>query len=709
MIDATDIVVIDALRRDTLLTLGHALSPDHTDDRLAIAASAELVSCGYLVTPETLSGMAPGTITETVRAAAGITGSDRLWAPLFPDFPDTDGASADEATARAAKLSGAVSVYVNSGVVPEDFTPRISLAEVLRRGRQVTTRPRRDYLEDRLGEILASPADVSVADAEVMTAIVAELAPVDPDGLIRRVTTVAHGHVLARYARALTLARVDAFPALVAASGTADDLLRAFLATHATPSAPAHDDAHTRAVVTLSNAAAYSVRIIATPRSHRRLITARLGDLTDGHRADTLVTRRDLWRRVIQACHPYELHPNAATRRALDIITDDVTHRTLDSLVEEYLAADERVNAADLLATHRPGQLLRRLVQLATDADTDTVTHLATAVTTNCHRVPLSTSLSAYDGLLSAATARPRLIRALGGGTYLSEEIAPALPKETVTALTGALRSGITARLARHAAPTGPVPTGSAQPLNLIRRDASTSRAGLVRGREYAPSGSGDTLRLLCHWYDTDTGYGVDLDLGAVITDENFDPVITVTWNSYDNSGPCRYSGDQTSAPRPAGASEFIDVNLVDLRENHPKARYVVCSVYNYSGQPLNQVDHLVGAALIDSEVEGDTALFEPTSVDTAARATTAGTALIPLVFDLASGRFRWLDTDPGYTTMGESVAGDGRIAQVLLAEVGRERLSEGELASWYAAAHGAETDAGTEPDSTLIDQLIGA
>lgn len=695
----TDVIVTDALRRGVVLTPGHALNGPGVPGNVLTVASAELLSCGYLVDRSLLAEMAPGTVAETIRAASDLTGSNRHWAPLFSDFPDISG---DYSHARA--LAGAASTFLASGRVPDVQTPRITLGEVLASARRVRALTRRDFLDQRLTEILSTPAGISSDDVVALNGIVTELAPVDPDGLIDRLTDVVHGHTLAHYARALTRAGLDVLDPLVDNATTADDLLRAFLAVHGEPSHPDHVDAHTRALVTLANSAAYAVRIGYVPRAARRSLVAHLGRLTAGHGADTLVTRRGLWRRVIQACHPYELSDAPDTIRALDVITADDPHRTLDSLVEQALADGDLDTVVDLLAENRPGQLLRRLVSLARSSTPDELDHLVSAVAATSHRARLTTSLSAYDGILASAVARPRLVRTIGGGTHLGSEDAEALAPETVTALTDALRAGITARLATAPAPTGPVPCGSDDPLSLIRRDASSGTTELVRGRRYTPQGTGGILRLLCHWYDTDTRT-VDLDLGAVVADADLNALEVVTWDSYGNSDSICYSGDQTSAPRPDGAAEFIDVYLDALREQFPTARYVVASVYNYSGTPLNAVDHVVGAALVDN---ADTALFEPTQVVTSARATTGGTALIPLIFDLDDGTMMWLDTDPGYCVSGASVAGDERLPRLLRAEVARPRLTEGELATWYAAAHDADTDPDTPCDQALIDSLIG-
>lgn len=694
--NGTSAVITDALRAGIILASDEELTETETSRRLRVAASAELLSCGYLATPGELAKVAPDTVAQTVRAAQALVGADRHWAPLFPDFPNVSNASS---SAHASAITQVASQYVAGTPVDVTLT-RPSMGTVLESATRLTLRRKSVYLADRMATLLATPVGLSQDDADVMALLAADEASQDPNAALARLAEISHGENQATYARALVDSGVDVFPSLAAAAKNPDALLRAFLSAYSEPSAPEHTVAWHFARLNAVDSTAYAVKITRVPRQSRRLLTAVLGDITSGYRADSLVTSRGLWRRVIRACHSYEFSPNDATRRALDIITENIEHRTLNSSVEQALSDKDVDTVRVLLAQNRPGQLLRRAVTLAQMADDDAFVRLCEAVGDASALVPLTTSLSAYDGVQAAVTARPRLTRSVHGGAHLDATLTTPLASCRADRLAEAIQAGVTARLAKTTdAPTAPVPVGGDQPLSLIRRDAGSTSANLTRGGAYTPAGQGETLRFLCHWY----GEGVDLDLGATVMTKDFATLSVATWNSYDQNSLMTYSGDMTSAPLPDGASEFIDVDLSRVASELPNARYLVCSVYSYSGEPMNQVDHIVSASLTDH----DTALFEPTQATTSGTSVSSGTALIPMVYDLTIGKFIWLDLDPGWSRSGGSVAHDPMLATLLAAEMNRPRLGSGEVAAWYAAAHGAAVDQTTCPDDALVDRIL--
>jgi hypothetical protein len=289
--------------------------------------------------------------------------------------------------------------------------------------------------------------------------------------------------------------------------------------------------------------------------------------------------------------------------------------------------------------------------------------------TTVDEREPLSadlaTALSAVltGELLRRATALPRIRRA-----FLDEE------------------------LSRLAAP------GS-------DRSTSSTLLRMTRGSAQ-PIPPDDQLRLFLHWVEP-AGQRVDLDLSLAVFDQEwrFAGLCDYTRLRLDQDSVV-HSGDLTSAPRPLGATEFVDLDLAALRRIG--ARYVLPVVFSYNNIPFDMLERGFAGVM-----RQPTELFDPAAVEERFDLTGPAKILLPFGVDLHTKELRWYDVNLSAAGYGHNIARyAGQIALMAAAieEVhgAGDRVTLWEICCWHAAARSNEVVVRCA-DGSVVGYLRGA
>ena len=81
---------------------------------------------------------------------------------------------------------------------------------------------------------------------------------------------------------------------------------------------------------------------VKVPRPVRRAVIEKLGKVSDGYKADSIVGRQMLWRKVMTAVHPYDFNLTDSEKRIADIIHSNIEYKTLNSMIEDAMAASGR-------------------------------------------------------------------------------------------------------------------------------------------------------------------------------------------------------------------------------------------------------------------------------------------------------------------------------------------------------------------------------
>ncbi|GAA4236606.1 hypothetical protein FHR32_008275 [Streptosporangium album] len=448
-------------------------------------------------------------------------------------------------------------------------------------------------------------------------------------------------------------------------------------------------------------------------RPVRRALLARLDRMAVPYLVEDLHRHSEAWKHMAEVLHPFEQyrrHPDAALAFAalrgtrLDTGTpfaralleraaehpgvlrfDGVRLRpiTFAASVETALRDGDHARALELL-TRRPGELVRRVVQLARNTPAG---HLAEAVAGAAPKASPGVLIAAL-GQLRTPPGGTRMFLPRGGSAriWAEPDTRRPIPADAVASVSSAL----TAEMLRRAAalPAVEVAVLDEALADLLaptaERSASSALVRLPRG-SVQPIPAGERIRLFLHWAEP-AEQRVDLDLSVALFDERWRFTGLCDYTSLRLGGTAAvHSGDLTSAPEPLGASEFVDLDVRALRALG--GRYAVPVVFSFNDVPFDQL--VRGFAGFMDAPDG---LFDPLAVRQ--RFDLAGPAkiLLPLVADLWSRTMRWADLNLSAAGAFHNMDGNheqlARLGAALEDAFGLgDRVTLWEVSCWHAAA----------------------
>lgn len=696
-----------ALRRGMLVTSTRGASTD----AVAFAGAIELANLGFVVDPSALRTVSTEAITDTIKQARKIMGADRDMTPIYPGFPKQV-----QELSTMTLLVEQILHYWSGGALLPDYPAIVrdglAIEDMLRNARTLRVVGAAAAARELITDLVSNPVAISVDDKALLLSALTLQKP----SLVLVAETVKNsrnGENVQSFIAAVNkvggFSRDELALAVIPVVSNSDVLLRVMLAlfTSCAPitkggvldvekdmpstSERKRIENYTLAVNNLADRHARAVYMLNVPRPVRRAVVEKLGKVSSDYKADSLVGRQMLWRKVMTAVHAYDFALSDAQKRAADIIHSNVDYKTLNSLIEDAMARRDVATAVELLAENQPGNLLRRLVSLLRLVkSTKDAKSLAKAVRKVGSQSNVTTLISAYNGVLGANDNSARVTRVAGlNNTMVNRADVVKVEEEHLDLVRKSLKKALRDCLAKKAAPVGPVPVKSTMAVPLVRRDAATTDREMERGADFAVAGEGDTLRIFSHWNNNQNSSGY-MDIGLVILDSNFENLAVLTWNSWSAHRDLgTYSGDKLVYPGNS-AAEYFDLQLAKVRAKYPNAIYAAMTIQSYTGWPTSRVDIIAGAMLRSKPDSGE--VFDARSVATAFKPTTDSTQSVPFAVDLRSGKMVWIDSSNGSTASGTSSTSDNSIGSIVYDELERPRLTLGELATLWAKAHGAET-----------------
>ncbi|WP_433159783.1 MXAN_6230/SCO0854 family RING domain-containing protein [Kribbella sp. CA-247076] len=556
---------------------------------------------------------------------------------------------------------------------------------------------------DRLRLLTVAPADAVQSTVETLLVRRSPLSAADRADLqvllVGADPSWLPDDIPVRETRALVLAHfVGEYPELIDRTGTATDVLRLLYALM-------DADPGLRTPPT---------RRKSLPRATRRLVLARLDRLPAETLIEDLLRHERAWKRIAESLHPFEFAsrwPRAAlafavlrgtdldlgTAAGRAVVAEAARHpfvrveggrlaiSTFASRVEEAFRS-RPAHALDLLR-QRPGELARRLVQLARALPADQHGALVDALATAVSDVS-PVVLTAALGQVRTPPGELRLFFPRGGTariwtsmdereplpTALASALADVLVGEMLRRATGLPRLRrvlLDEELSRLAAPAS-------------ERSTSSTLLRVTRGSA-VPIPQDELLRLFLHWVEPE-GRRVDLDLSVAVFDDEwgFVGLCDYTRLRFDQDALV-HSGDLTSAPGPHGSTEFVDLDLRAVRR--VGGRYVLPVVFSYNNVPFDELGRgFVGV------MQQPTGLFDPAAVEERFDLGGRARILLPFGVDLQTKELRWYDVNLSAAGSGHNVAkyaGQLALAAATLEEVhgAGDRVSLWEICCWHAAA----------------------
>ncbi|MFJ8646913.1 MXAN_6230/SCO0854 family RING domain-containing protein [Streptomyces sp. NPDC093546] len=472
-------------------------------------------------------------------------------------------------------------------------------------------------------------------------------------------------------------------------------------------------------------------RFRSLPRGLRRQLLAVLDRLAVASLVEDVLRYPGPWKRAAEVLHPYERHgdhPRAALAFAVLRATDTsavspslgealrrtaaehpravrvdgtrVRAHTWSARVEEALCARDRSTALALLL-QRPGELLRRLdhlLRLDGDAGaglSDAEARALTEALPGAGPGPLLAALGRLRERHLPAGRRVFFPRGRVTHSYTVDDTRAPLPVAVTERVCGLLEAEVLRRLSTASRFRLAVLDAGLSGLAVPSAEGAAAKAlvSVPRGSTQ-PLPEGEVLRLFLHWTQP-PGTRVDLDLSVALYDAEWTylGLCDYTRLVYGRRAAV-HSGDLTSAPAPDGATEYVDLDLAELRA--AGVRFALPLVFSYNNVPFDQlVDAFAGFMALRSK-EARSSRYDPKAVRQRYDLVGDSRIHVPMLVDLERGSFLWTDLhlppSEGYHSVARHSRELGRIGKDLFQYFSGGRTTLWDLAVWHAAARAEET-----------------
>ena len=419
-------------------------------------------------------------------------------------------------------------------------------------------------------------------------------------------------------------------------------------------------------------------------RPERRLLVRMLEGASDSNLTEDMMRHQQAWKRLGEHLHPAEFTHNEAVLNAFATVRGDRRFESFNAQVEACLREKDVIGAVALLV-QRPGELVRRLDHLLR-LRPDHTDFILERVREVGHKASPSVLIQARSAI--AARNRENRVFFPKGQTTKLKVAKNNLPRmnmsakfKAVNALDAALVKALADRPALGKVYVDPELMNYTVPFGLRNANKAISTVG--RGSRISLADDTNVVRMFIWWKD---GNGrTDIDLSAVMLDENFGYVGSVWYGNLRSAGVI-HSGDITSAPQ--GASEFIDVDIERVRALNPHARYIAMTLNSYSGQSFVDLPECFAGVMERRDLDSGE-IYDPRTVTNRFDVTSGSRYACPFIFDLAERKMIWVDMSRRVDAVASNVRTSARtnvtLAEAMVSERGSANLYDLFTANGYA------------------------
>ena len=404
-------------------------------------------------------------------------------------------------------------------------------------------------------------------------------------------------------------------------------------------------------------------------RSQRKIILGLLNDIDDP--LQDMKRYRERWLRLGETLHPNEYRERYShAYNVFDVIRNEPESIiTFNSTLEALFENGEYETAAKLLCD-RPGDFARRLDQILRNLPSKKEQEKVAK-----EFVKVAPQVSTSVLLVLRYHMRNRYEKAeyryfipkgnVGKIKYFTEDSRNAIGLRALNVLAKGIDEVLEERFCDYGS-LGDVyvdPSIKDIIVPLKQRSAGSSLITLERGTRLDLSSKTNVVRLFQYWKDVDDETlgndrariyenRVDLDLSAVIFNEDFEQIAHVAYTNLQEEGIV-HSGDIQSAPK--GASEFIDVDIEKVKEAFKGAKYIGVVTTSYNGQLFDNFESFAGFM----ELEGaGKKHFDPHAVRNKFEINGPNTTSYSMVLDLEERQVIWLNFVAGARAFHNMVEG---------------------------------------------------
>lgn len=386
-------------------------------------------------------------------------------------------------------------------------------------------------------------------------------------------------------------------------------------------------------------------------RSERRIIMNLLAGC--GNAAEDMSRYAGKWIRVGEKLHPGEFAKNehyTKVVQAFGVIRNDGKIQSFAGKVDAAVASGD-VNVVVSLLKKRPGEFARRIDFLLRtfdkDADRKTVIMGFASVAKDVSSTVLlqvrEHFINKLDGSDDMRVFFPK--GNLARSYYVKNDIIETVPEDAMKMVIAVCESALV-NIYGNREFLGKVYIDEALknytvPFSL--RSAGKTMTAVSRGSRIAIDDSAKIIRPFIWWTNTKDNI-IDVDLSIAVFADDWNCLEHVSYSNLKSSrfGIC-HSGDITNGGPVdgEGVAEFIDLDIEKALS--AGARYAVFNVYNFSNENFSKMEHAAFGFMTRNDMKiGE--IFEPSTVKQRMDLASATTTCIPVIFDLKERVFVWCD-----------------------------------------------------------------
>lgn len=552
-----------------------------------------------------------------------ITGADKVYNPMYPNFPE----SVMEKDDFELYFNAIVHYWSFGTLLPyeekNERTPLFNTAKV-----KILDAGSFDDLNDIFNNLCASKTSLSKSDVDDMIFILNSAKVTLPD-------EIPFKENAACVCRLLVDTGVDTDGSLCKKYvKTATDVLRLVTAM-------------SDGDVSLAE----NTKFRNLKRNERRIIMNLLAGC--GNAAEDMSRYAGRWIRVGEKLHPGEFAKNehyTKVVQAFGIIRNDGKIQSFAGRVDAAVASGD-VNTVVSLLKKRPGEFARRIDFLLRtfnkDADRKAVIMgFASIVKDVSSTVLLQVRehfINKLDGNDDIRVFFPK--GNLARSYYVKNDKTEAIPEDAMKMVIAVCESALI-NIYGNREFLGKVYIDEALkdytvPFSL--RSAGKTMTVVSRGSRIAIDDSAKIIRPFIWWTNTKDDI-IDVDLSVAVFADDWNCLEHVSYSNLKSSrfGIC-HSGDITNGGPVdgEGVAEFIDLDIEKALS--AGARYAVFNVYNFSDENFSKMEHAAFGFMTRSDMKSGE-IFEPSTVKQHMDLASATTTCIPVIFDLKERVFVWCD-----------------------------------------------------------------
>lgn len=552
-----------------------------------------------------------------------ITGADRAYNPMYPNFPE----SVMEKDDFELYFNAIVHYWSFGTLLPyeekKERVPLFNTAKV-----KVLEAGSFDDLNDIFNNFCASKTSLSKSDVDDMVFILNSAKVTLPDEIPFKENTAC-------ICRLLVDTGVD----------TDGSLCRKYIKT-------ATDVL--RLVTAMSDgdvSLAENTKFRNLKRSERRIIMNLLAGC--GNVAENMNRYAGRWIRVGEKLHPGEFAKNERYTKvvqAFGIIRNDGKIQSFAGKVDAAVASGD-VNAVVSLLKKRPGEFARRIDFLLRtfdkDADRKTVIMGFASVAKDVSSTVLLQVREHFINKLNGNDdmrvffPKGNLARSYYVKNNKTETVSEDAMKMVIAVCESALVNIYGNREFLGKVYIDEALKNYTVPFSL--RSAGKTMTAVSRGSRIAIDDSAKIIRPFIWWTNTKDNI-IDVDLSIAVFADDWNCLEHVSYSNLKSSrfGIC-HSGDITNGGPVdgEGVAEFIDLDIEKALS--AGARYAVFNVYNFSNENFSKMEHAAFGFMTRNDMKiGE--IFEPSTVKQRMDLASATTTCIPVIFDLKERVFVWCD-----------------------------------------------------------------